>query len=76
MNLYKCSKCEKQVIPEGFKKMGVNPNPKRFCCCKTPNIAESKAQYEENAKKIAQAISILCQQKNIVEMAKERKVTV
>ena len=58
MKLYKCSNCGKQVIPEVFRKMGMNPNvnPKRFCCCKTPNITESIAQYEKDVKAIAQAI--------------------
>ena len=59
MRLYKCSNCGKQVIPEGFRKMGMLPtvNPKRFCCCKIPDITESKIQFDKEAKLIAQAIT-------------------
>ena len=59
MRLYKCSKCGKQVIPEGFKRLGMLPNinPKRYCICKTSDIAESKLQFEKEAKMIAQAIT-------------------
>ena len=59
MFLYECSNCGKQFIPKGFRKLGIDPhiNPKRFCCCETPDITESKIQWEKDMKLIAQAIT-------------------
>lgn len=58
MRLYKCSKCGKEVIPPAFRRMGMNPdiNSIRFCCCKEPDITESRIRYEKEMKMIAQAI--------------------